>query len=477
MSTQDSYDFTEIVLKHLIRDKDVLTTAKTVGMTGEDMLTTESAGIQIYKVFADIAFEVNDSPIDPYLFLTLVKDKKSQGKLGASDADIGELWSWIYQTELNSDYIKGQLNNFVLRRRLSKKARAHDDDVVKLQEEFTKINQDMRTAQVTGKVRRSTPFRQISKKPIHEGIMTGLAKVDEVLGGILPGECALLVGHSGSGKTAVATYIASGVVRTYRKVLYISCEEPMENINDRWYANIFDMSYKHLHAGKAEFEKEQCHREMLEVDRLMMDNLRISDARELTPISKSQLIELIELEAKDGFIADLVIIDQMDFLRPEKIMQKGVQKYQEYEQIAAELDQLSQYLILGEHPFAVLAIHQGTGDMKWCFGYNDIAGCKGIVKPFDWALGVGRKHRNSPNINLFSMKVRHSEHFTCKYIADFDHMRFDDDPYGVKEDIDDDHDGSLQAAAKIAKAKENEKKKREARDVKVESKRSTIFDQ
>ena len=62
--------------------------------------------------------------------------------------------------------------------------------------------------------------------------------------------------------------------------------------------------------------------------------------------------------------------------------------------------------------------------MKWEFGYDDIAGFRGIVKPFDMCLGVGRFSKEEPYINLFSIKTRHTEHVKQSYYAEFQYMKF-----------------------------------------------------
>jgi hypothetical protein len=120
----------------------------------------------------------------------------------------------------------------------------------------------------------------------------------------------------------------------------------------------------------------------------------------------------------------VIFIDQMDYMKPDRPVAKGAQKWQEFETIAFECDKLSQYRINGTHTFALWLVHQAKGNMLWEFGYDNISGFKGIVKPFDVALGVGRFSKDTPYINLFSMKVRHTQHFVQSYHALFENMNF-----------------------------------------------------
>jgi energy-coupling factor transporter ATP-binding protein EcfA2 len=277
-------------------------------------------------------------------------------------------------------------------------------------------------------------LKQLNRdKPVYSeqinGIPTGFRHVDEVIIGLAKSECGLLVGQSGCGKTAVISSIAISAARSGKKALYIALEEPHNNIINRWYANQFEISYTDLHYGKPGIDLvlNEAFKNLEENDkRVLKENLDIIDARRLTPITTDQIKTLIENKAKQGFIPDIVLIDQMDYMRPVKTPTKSAAKWENYEEIAFNCDMLSQYKILDKHNFALWVVHQAKGEPMWTYGFDTISGFKGIVKPFDVAFGVGRPNRDTPYVNIFSLKVRHTQHVKRSYRADFQYMRFTD---------------------------------------------------
>lgn len=225
--------------------------------------------------------------------------------------------------------------------------------------------------------------------------------------------------------TSISTFLARNAAIGTHKTLYIAGEEPGANIANRFYAQQFQIDYTALHRGKALHDLELAFAEMSEDDRLKLANLEIADVRDMTPISIDGIKEVLEQKAAEGFIPDVVFFDQMDYMRSKRAMPKGSDKWRQYEQIAFECDELSQYKIMGEHEFALWIVHQASGDPVWEFNYNEVAGFKGIVKPFDLAIGLGREDRESPYVNLFSLKARHSQNFRLPMRANFSTMSFE----------------------------------------------------
>lgn len=430
-----SEDFSEIILKHLVRDRSVFDLAKAVGMRSEDLLTSSVAGIRLYKVLGDIIFDIGAAPIDSKILLTYIKLKLDAGELeGFSIDSVLELYNYIYTDTLNVAYVLEHLENFIKVRRAIKLQVEHHDEPLDLMEELGKLAIDIGQSKQASKVTSVKPFETLVYTERIEGIPTGFNKIDNKAGSICKGECGLLLGHSGSGKTATASQIALRAASEGYKVLYICLEEPLKNVVHRWYANKFEINYTRLHLGQAEIEKEEAFKTLTPEDKEKLGRLDIVDARDLTPATTEDIKQILEDKAAEGFIPDMVILDQLDYMRPMKALPKGSQRWQEYEVCAFECDLLSQYKIAGEYEFALWVVHQATGDMKWTFDYTSIAGCKGIVKPFDVAIGVGRESRDSPMVNLFSLKVRHASHYSFPYRAEFEYMKFyDSGPYTPTE--------------------------------------------
>lgn len=426
-------DFDELLLLHLIRDNTVLKKAKDLKIRAEDMLSSDLAGIRLYSLILEAVLDVDQAPINRNLLSTLVKQKAKDNLVEIPD-NLDELFDYFYTDAVNTEYVCSILPEFIRTRRLTKAHDLNKKDPVKLLEELNKVAVDLEQTETQSSTIVTSPFAGLVTAEYKAGILTGFNEIDAKFHGLAKQECGLLLGHSGSGKTATASSIARFGALYGNKVLYISLEEPSVNIIHRWYAAQFDLSYTALHYGLAsadssskfatKMELESCFSEMDEGTRAALLNLQIVDARAHTPITPDKIFNLIEAEAEKGFIPDVVIIDQLDYVTPNRQLSKGAQPWMEYEKAAFDLDYMSNKLILGEHPFALWVVHQAKGQMKWEFGYDDIAGFKGIVKPFDMALGVGRHDKDHPYVNLFSMKVRHCAHFRQTYYADFEKMKF-----------------------------------------------------
>jgi hypothetical protein len=204
----------------------------------------------------------------------------------------------------------------------------------------------------------------------------------------------------------------------------------------RFYANLFQLSYSRLKNGDLAVREEllQNFAARTDIERAMYRRLKIVDGRNLCPITYKGIIELLERSAQEeDFVADVVIVDQLEFMTPAKAIEKGAGKWREYEQISFEIDALSQYRIGNQRPICVWLLHQIQGRPQWEYSYDNIAGFKGIVKPFDVAMGAGRMP-GTDFINLHSLKNRHSAPFAHTYVANFAHMRFDESNFQPERD-------------------------------------------
>lgn len=426
-----SADFDEIILTHLIRSKKVFTKASELKLTGEDFLSSQLAGIQFYKLIAEVVFEIGTAPVSRAVLELHVKPKLAEVQVDTES--FNTFLDYVYSSELMEDYICTQLLPFIRFRRISKASSEHKHDPLQAYEEMNKLAVSLNAADKGSLVVSAKPFDSFVLAPDIIAIPTGFNEIDLKIYGLAKQECGLLIGHSGSGKTASASYIAINAARAGKKVLYLSLEEPYQNIVYRWYANQFRISYSQLHfahtdelgqMGHAAEDVQKAIEALSEEEKERLALLDIIDARALAPVNVDTLRTLIDEKAQQGFVPDVIIIDQMDYLSPVKQLPKGANPWQEYEQIAFECDSLSQHMIGGVAGFALWVVHQAKGEMRWTFGYDDIAGFRGIVKPFDLCLGVGRSSRDEPYVNIFTMKVRHTEHAQCAYRADFQYMDF-----------------------------------------------------
>lgn len=425
MSIYNSADFDEQILAHLARSPEVFERARKLKLEGDDFLTSHGAGIELYKHMGETILAMGVSPLIPRGLLEIeLNDKFEKGIITGVDGDtVTTLLDWMYTCDLNKDYVCLHLLPFIKHRRLSK-VQQNTAGSVDLYNEMHRVASELEADVHDEDIIDVHPF----DRPIFIDEMafrdTGFDGLTEAMGGFQPEECSLLLGASGSGKTSVATNLATAI-STGHNVLYVSLEEPTSHLVQRFYSNKFQINYTGLRYGKADEKAllQTAFNDLTAPERAAMRRLRLADARKQVPITIKGIMTLLEKYAAEGFIVDTVIIDQMDYMGPLKAVPKGADRWKEYEQIAFECDELSMYKIAEIHPISVIVLHQLKGSPKWKFGYEDISGFKGIVKPFDNAIAVGRLPE-TPHINLQSLKVRHSAPFCLTYMADFSIMSF-----------------------------------------------------
>ncbi|MDA8138601.1 MAG: replicative DNA helicase, partial [Desulfobacteraceae bacterium] len=82
------------------------------------------------------------------------------------------------------------------------------------------------------------------------GLQTGFAKLDEVTGGLQPGELILLAARPSMGKTALALIIGQNAAVGGKRVLFFSLEQPRKQLALRLLARATGISVSALRSGK-----------------------------------------------------------------------------------------------------------------------------------------------------------------------------------------------------------------------------------
>ncbi|AEA46920.1 RAD55 family ATPase [Archaeoglobus veneficus] len=76
-----------------------------------------------------------------------------------------------------------------------------------------------------------------------EKVSTGIEGLDKMLnGGLVPGRTYLVKGGPGSGKTTLATHFLSAGVASGERVMYITLEEPVDELEEEMSLFGFDVS-------------------------------------------------------------------------------------------------------------------------------------------------------------------------------------------------------------------------------------------
>jgi len=415
-------DYLELTIKCLYRDRGAMQKALDLGVKPEDFGT-----INIYNAFVATAVSIGIAPINPQLCLTILKPELKKHNVGEADMPtVIAFWEYIYNNdELTAEHIVKNLADFVKFRRYQMLRSANTDAPEKLVQDANKLIGDIELKNTTGGIREFNPFDELVLVEQQECLMTGFPAVDMHARGLNYQELGLILGHSGSGKTAMAVFSAIQNAKQFRKVLYLSLEEPAENICNRVYSNIFRISYTDLHKGSS-FAKQDlrtAYPNMACRDREAMRNLKIHDLRDATPLTAKYIQNYLDKLYEDtGYHPDLVYIDQMDYLTTTA---KYDAEWQKYAKVAFEVDDLCNHLIGGEHPFSVWLLHQAGGKMTRKFTNAEISGFKGILKPVDMALAIGRDSAQDTVVSIFSLKSRHAKNFQFDYLAELEFMNFE----------------------------------------------------
>lgn len=418
-------NFLELVIKCMFRSGPVLQKAIDLQLKPEDL-----GGIEIYKAFIETALQIGKAPINDGLCLSVMKSvMKGRSLIGAEDMQqVVQFWEFIYDNtnDLNEEFIIKHLPELLKVRRFVSNRVNQIDSPQQVVELAGKIVADIDLRNGSDAVREFNPFEELVMVEHKETLATGFASVDIVARGLNYQEFGLILGHSGSGKTAMSTFSAiQNARRDNRKVLYLSLEEPGENICNRVYSNIFRINYTDLHKGSkfAQDDLRAAFQNMAPLDKEAIKNLKIHDLRDATPITAKYIENYLDnLYKTTGYHPDLVYIDQMDYLTTNDSYDA---EWQKYGKIAFEVDDLSNHLIGGEHPFSVWLIHQASGKMTKKFTNSEISGFKGIIKPTDMALAIGRESSQDQVVSIFSLKSRHAKNFQFDYLAELEYMNFE----------------------------------------------------
>lgn len=423
-------DYIELTIKCLFREKQVLQKALDLHVRPADFGT-----INIYNAFVEAALSIKDAPIASELCLAYIAPLlKKYNILEADKPLVISFWEFIYnESPTNKDHILQNLAEFIKFRRYQSLKTEKTNSPEELVNEAAKLIDDISLKSNTGGIRVFDPFETLVKMEHRESLLTGFPAIDSVARGLNYQEMGMILGHSGSGKTAVAVYSAIQNAKQYRKVLYLSLEEPAENICNRVYSNIFRIPYTDLHKGNVLVQKDldEAYKHLPCRDRKALKNLKIHDLRDATPLTAKFIANYLDkLYMDSGYHPDLVYIDQMDYLTTNDSYDA---EWQKYGKVSFEVDDLSNHLIGGEHPFSVWLLHQASGKMTRRFTNGEISGFKGIIKPTDLCIAIGRDTSQDEVVSIFSLKSRHAKNFQFDYVAELEFMNFEQQDRGAED--------------------------------------------
>ena len=414
-------DFIELVIKNIIMCPDVYEKARALKVSEEDF-----GGIAVYRSFIKAAMDIGEAPVNSKLLTSKIKQAIKDGELPETQKELAsEFIVWLYNEEpLNSKYVLDNLSSFVENRRYQRLTSEDSLTAKELAARAIEITQNVQMAEKSGNIIEYSPFENLVMPSTIEAFGTGFPTVDAVAYGISLQEFGMILGQSGSGKTSIATYMSLKNALNGRKVLYLSLEEPGKDICARLYANQFSIPYTDIHYNRngAGMRLEEAFRNASQERIELLSRVKVHDLRDVTPVTARFIQNYIDgLYERTGWHPDLIMIDQLDYIDADGEYESAWQKC---EKAAFELDNLCNHRIGGKHKFAMWLLHQVKGKLQKHFTADDIASFRGVIKPADMVLCIGKDGQRDNNVDIFSLKSRHAPNFRFPYTAELEYMNF-----------------------------------------------------
>lgn len=422
-----SSEFAENVLRHLFRSKLVLAEARRLKLTPEDFILSEQFGPQLYLTLAQVAFSLPSVPVTPEVLAMEIHARVASGQIHETLMDqLADLFAAMFSGDLQEEYILVKLKDATKLRRQEKAKTVLSEDNDALRNELNKIAFDYGALDVGEDVFVDSPFTRVLKKPLFQMLPTGLRRLDAAMGGGLGyGEYGLIIGFSGGGKTALSSFMAGNTARLGLKTAYLSFEEEVEDMANRFYSRFFRIDYSSLRSGAGYSELEEKFAATYDDDTStrLRDNLKLFGLKKKAPMTPDQIHELLVLKFEEtGFIPAVVFLDQFQFVEPN-FPDPSAQEWLREQAVSRDLDLLSHKQIGGK-AFGLWVNHQAKGKLQKLFTREQINGFKGIIHKPETVLGVGKDSDESSEFGIFSLKSRHSKGFILDYRGELEHMSF-----------------------------------------------------
>ena len=436
--TYNQRQWVEQLIGHLVASPEVFKRAQAVGMTPDDFLPPGGFELPAMKLLVATIFEMVSAPVSSSLLILKLDDKIKTGQIPEhlSEEIMLTVARAYHIGDLSVPYFLEEIPKFIRARRAAKIMLESSGDLDHIHQRYQEVIfplDSISSLNAPVEDRFVSPFETVLKKMLYSMISTGFTSLDAALGGGLGyGEMGLIIGHSGGGKSAMGVSFARGAALSGHKAIYCSMEEAKEDIANRMYAAVFQVDYTSLHNGSGYMALEEKFASDAEADKreLLKENLRVLDLKDLTPMKSATLKQLLDdYVKKTGFIYELVIVDQLQFMEPN-IPIAGEQEWQKEQRVVRELDAESHKEVGGEagRHFGMWVLHQAKGKVKLNFSTDEIAGFKGVTHKPETVLGLGREDPASDVFELFSLKNRHAKGFRQPMHGDLTFMRFIEGP-------------------------------------------------
>ncbi len=187
--------------------------------------------------------------------------------------------------------------------------------------------------EIASKVTRQANSAQMGE--MTDGISSGVSSLDEILGLMLPGDLGFIIASQADGKSALAAQIGMHAAKERRPVLYVQMEMAPEQMGARELAKLSGMSVGEIHEGAFDaFQWET----LVQAERALADiPFYVLDMEEATV--RQVRAQCLSMQRANGI--GLVIIDQLDKLKPEG---KYRDRFEAYKEVTRDLKRMTKGL-------------------------------------------------------------------------------------------------------------------------------------
>lgn len=303
--------FQQSLLKAIIEDKKY-------GETIVDFLESKYFDNQSLKYIMENIKELYDSYNKIPNYDTLVQKIIVENGSSQSGKIHSDSISFIQNMESDYEYVKDTALNFCKQQNLKRELKKVQSIIEEGNfEEYTKIEDIIQKAlqvgvQSEGSTNVFDNIETSLEKDNRNPIPTGIVGLDNVLNGGLGKELAVVLAPTGTGKTTILTKIANTAYNMGKNVLQIFFEDNVGEIKRKHYT-----VWTGIPSQEQPFKKDDVLSKVEEVKNSSNGRLELlklpSDG-----ITISEIKSIIRKMASDGFKIDLLVIDYVDCISPER---------------------------------------------------------------------------------------------------------------------------------------------------------------
>jgi len=320
----------------------------------------------------------------------------------------------IKNNELNNDldFVKSSVTKFIQTRKLSNLKENKFDEIISTGnlEKIHDLQDDLRKIISIGEdedlgVNVFDIDDDVYENKLKDPILTGIKKIDDIIGGVPKGKLGLIVAGQGVGKSSLLAYIASSAYDQGKKVLHIIFDE--NEVRDIQRLNMIKWSKipsKEFKTRKAEVKKLVAqYKEKVDKKNGALIIKRFASEGFTVPKLKNKIEKL---QNSYGFKFDMIVIDYVDEMESHKrnnndIWNAQVDVMKALHSLVVELD------IVGWTATQA----QKTSNDKKVLEFQDCGGSVAKLKKSQLVIGIGRDatDRESGLANFSIMKCNYAK--------------------------------------------------------------------